>query len=162
MLRPKALGRRVAQRLLSGILKQFKEKTHQTKSITFGSACHCDLFSPFEAESGRNWQFQARSSKIRQFQAQSGNFRQNQPLFRRNQAESGKIRHNQAKSGRPLNLGDHCSGIPRCGILANTKCCPFWAEFFWVLSTKIEAQANHNLPASNGIILPKTWMATLS
>ena len=164
MLKPRGLGRRVAQgpHSFPAFSDNSRQKTHQTKSVTFRFPCHCDLFSLVETDSG------ALSDNSRQNQAESGKFRQNQAIsgksglfqafsgiFRQNQAESGRIRQNQAKSGNPLDLENHWSGtyaVPR-----TTTAPPFWAEFFWVRSIKTKAQANYNQTASNGIILPKTW-----
>ena len=102
MLKPRGLGRRVAQgpHSFPAFSDNSRQKTHQTKSVTFRFRCHCDLFSPVETDSG------ALSDNSRQNQAESGNFRQNQAIsgeirpfsgiFRQNQAESGKIRQNRA------------------------------------------------------------------
>ena len=128
MLKPRGLGRRVAQGPHSfwAFPDNSRQKTHQTKSVTFRFPCHCDLFSPVETDSGalsdnsrqKHRQNQAISGKIRQFQAKSGLF----------QAFSGKIRQNQAKSGSPLDLENHWSGILCCS--KNHKLLPLLGRVF--------------------------------
>ena len=165
MLKPRGLGRRVAQgpHSFPAFSDNSREKPRQTKSVTFRSSCHCDLFSTVETDSGalsgNSRQNQAVSGRIRQFQAKSGNFRQNQALFRHFQAKSGRIRQNQAKSGKigqPIGSGKSLVRDPMLFQEAQTAP-PFWAEFFWVRSIKTKAQTNYNQTASNGIILPGTW-----
>ena len=135
MLKPRGLGRRVAQgpHSLPAFSDNSRQKTHQTNSVTFRFPCRCDLFSPVETDSG------ALSDNSRQNQAESGNFRQNQAIsgkirpfsgiFRQNQAESGRIRQNQAKSGNPLDLENHWSGILCCS--KNQKLFPLFGQSFY-------------------------------
>ena len=104
----------------------------------------------------------ALSDNSRQNQAESGNFRQNQAFFRHFQAKSGRIRQNQAESGkiRQTRATHWIWKIIGQGPMLFQEpqtVPPFWAEFFWVHSIKIKAQANYNQTSSNGIILPKTW-----
>ena len=155
MLKPGALGRRVAQRptLFRHSQTSPGKKKRQPKSITFRSPCHCDLFLPFETDSGSlsgNFrQNQAVSGRIRHFQAESGNFKQDEALFRHFQAFL-----NQAKSGSPLIweiIGQGSSGVPR-----STNCCPFLGRVFLGAFHQTKAQANQNQTANNGIILPTT------
>ena len=141
MLKPRGLGRRVAQgpHSFPAFSDNSRQKTHQTKSVTFGSPCHCDLFSPVETDSGalsgNSRQNQAVSGRIRQFQAKSGPFQAKSGPFqafsgkiRQNQAESGKIRQNQAKSGNPLDLENHWSGILCCS--KKHKLLPLFGQSF--------------------------------
>ena len=131
MLKPCGLGRRVAQSPHS-ILRQFqakKKKTHQTKSITFRSSCHCDLFSPVETDSGALSgslrQKQAISGRIRQFQAKSGPFQAFSGKIRQNQAESGKIRQNRATYWIWKIIGQGSYTVPRA-----TNCSPILGRVF--------------------------------
>ena len=132
MLKPRGLGRRVAQRphsfpAFSDNSRQ--KKTHQTKSVTFRSPCHCDLFSPVETDSGalsgNSRQNQAVSGRIRQFQAKSGKIRPFSGIFRQNQAESGKIRQNRATHWIWKIIGQGSYAVPR-----STNCSPFLGRVF--------------------------------
>ena len=155
MLRPRALGRRVApntptlfrhSQTIPGKKKHIKE--NQSLSSLHVIVICFRLLRWIQAPT------QSISTNFRQNQAESGNFRQNQALFRQNQAD---FRQNQAKSGSPFNLAT--SLVRRDPMLfQEAQIAPlFWAEFFWVHAIKNKAQANHNQTASNGIILPNTW-----
>ena len=138
MPKVRGLGRRVAKAPAPFRHSQTipGKKTHQTKSATFRSPCHCDLFSLVETDpgalSGNSRQNQAVSGRIRQFQATSGPF----------QAFSGKIRQNQAESGKigePIGSGKSLVRDPMLFQEAQTAP-PFLAKFFGVHSIKTKAQ----------------------
>ena len=160
MLKPRGLGRRVAQGPHS-ILRQFQAKKKHIKQNESLSGPHVIVIcfrlsrriqTPFRAVSGRIRQNQAISSKIRPF---SG-------IFRQNQAESGRIRQNQAKSGKIRQnrathwiwkiIGQGSYTVPR-----TTNCSPFLGRFFLGAFHQTKAQANYNQTTSNVIILPRTW-----
>ena len=141
MLKSRGLGRRVAQgpHSFPAFSDNSRQKTHQTKSVSFRFPCHCDLFSPVETDSGalsdNSRQNQAESGNFRQNQAISGNFRQNQAFFRHFQAKSGRIRQNQAESGKIRqnrathwiwkSIGQGSYAVPR-----TTNCSPFLGRVF--------------------------------
>ena len=162
MLKPRGLGRRVAQgpHSFPAFSDNSRQKTHQTKSVTFRFPCHCDLFSPVETDSGAlsDNSRKKKKNRIRPFQTKSGNFRQNQAFFRHFQAKSGRIRQNQAKSGKiGQPIGSGISLVRDLCCSKNHKLLPRLGRVFLGAQNKTKAQANYNQTASNGIILPKTW-----
>ena len=156
MLKPRGLGRRrppLPSQTIPG-----KKKTHQTKSITFRSPCHCDLFSPVETDSGALSgsfrQNQAVSGRIRQLQAKSGPFQAFSGIFRQNQAESGRIRQNQAKSGNPLDLENHWSGILHCS--KSHKLLPLFGQsFFGCIPSKLKRKQTTVKPQAMASFFPR-------
>ena len=162
MLRPRGLGRRVAQgpHSFPAFSDNSRQKTHQTKSVTFRFPCHCDLFSPVATHSG------ALSDNSRQNQAESGNFRQNQAIsgkirpfsgiFRQNQAESGKI-------GQPIGSGKSLVRDLCCS--KNHKLLPLFGQsFFGCIPSKlkpkettIKLQAMASFLPRHGNCADKSW-----
>ena len=129
MLRPRALGRRVAQRpqLFSGILRQFQEKKEHIKQSRSLSGLHVIVIC-FRLLRRIQAPFQATSGKIRQFQAESGN-------FRRFQAYSGRIRQKIWQIGQPIGSGRSLVRDPMVFQEAQVDAL-FCAELFWVHSIK--------------------------
>ena len=128
MLKPRGLGRRVAQgpHSFPAFSDNFRQKTHQTKSVTFRFPCHCDLFSFVETASG------ALSDNSRQNQAISGKIRPFSGKIRHLQVKSGRIRQNQAESGKigqPIGSGK--SLVRDLMLFQEPQAAPpFWVEFF--------------------------------
>ena len=136
MLKPRCLGRRVAQgpHSFPAFSDNSRQKTHQTKSVTFRFPCRCDLFSPVETDSGalsdNSRQNQAESGKIRQFQAISGLFQAFSGKIRQNQAESGKI-------GQPIGSGKSLVRDLCCS--KNHKMLPLFGQsFFGCIPSKLK------------------------
>ena len=127
MLKPRGLGRRVAQGPHSFRHSQTTPGKKHIKQNQSLSGFHVIVIC-FRLSKRIQAPFRTIPGKIRQFQAKSGNFRRNQAFFRHFQAISGRIRQNQAKSGNPLDLENHWSGtyaVPR-----TTNCSPFLGRVF--------------------------------
>ena len=130
MLRPRALGRRVAQRPHSfpafsdNSRQQKRHKQNQSLSGLHVIVICFRLLRRIQV-----------SGKIRQFQAESGNFRQNlaisgkiwpfSSIFRQNQAESSKIRQNRAAHWIWKIIGRGSYAVPR-----STNSSPFLSRAF--------------------------------
>ena len=168
MLRPRALARRVAQRPHSfpAFSDNSRKNTHQTKSVTFRSPCHCELLfafflrriqAPFQAISGKIRQYIRHEAISGRIQAFSSKIRPFSGIFSQNQAESGKIRQNRAAHWIWKISGQGSYAVP-----ISTNCSPFLGRAFLGAFHQTKAQANHNQTASNGIIHPRDMATVLT
>ena len=165
MLKPRGLGRRVAQGPHS-LLRQFLAKNKHIKQNQSLSGLHVIVIC-FRLSRRIQAPFRAVSGRIRQFQAESGNFRQNQALFRhfqaesgrirQNQSESGRIRQNQAKSGKigqPIGSGKSLVRDPTLFQEPQTAP-PFWAEFFGCIPSKLKRKQTTIKPQAMASFFPR-------